>query len=201
MKELSKDELIKLYETFDEETLKKLDIYEKARQAFEEKQKLEKLKKERIEKALALVKEARELLNIYRLELIVTRRGGISVKDQYGLRLNQTRATGPTKQKIKKGLKTHQSQYRIPILQVLTDLGGRGNVNKILERVYEKMKDVLNEVDLGKNSSGAVRWRNTSMWERNIMVHEEDLLRNDSPRGIWEITEKGKIYLKEHLNE
>lgn len=201
MKELSKDELIKLFETLEEETLKKLDIYEKARQTFEEKQKLEKLKKERIEKALALVKEARELLNIYRLELIVTRRGGISVKDQDGLRLNQTRATGPTKQKIKKGLRTHQSQYRIPILQVLTDLGGRGNVNEILERVYEKMKDVLNEVDLGKTSSGVVRWRNACMWKRNTMVHEEGLLRNDSSRGIWEITEKGRNYLKEYFNE
>ena len=201
MKELSKDELMKLYETLEEETLKKLEIYEKARQAFEEKQKLEKLKKERIEKALALVKESQELLNIYRLELIVTRRGRISIKDQDGLRLNQTRATGLTKQKIKKGLKTNQSQYRIPILQALIDLGGRGNVNEILERVYKKMKDVLNEVDLGKTSSGVVRWRNTSMWERNIMVHEEDLLRNDSPRGIWEITKKGRNYLKEHFNE
>ncbi|MBA7620529.1 hypothetical protein ES703_27879 [subsurface metagenome] len=197
MKELSKDELIKLYETFDEETLKKLDIYEKARQAFEEKQKLEKLKKERIEKALALVKEARELLNIYRLKLNVTSRG-IRIKDKDGRNINNIRE----RKKLRRGSKTPQSKYRIPILQALTDLGGRGNVNEILERVYKKMKEVLNSVDFETLPSGGdYRWRNTAQWARNTMVHKEGLLKKDSPSGIWEITEKGKIYLKEHLNE
>lgn len=197
MKELSKDKLIKLYETFDEETLKKLDIYEKARQAFEEKQKLEKLKKERIEKALALVKEARELLNIYRLKLNITSRG-IRIKDKDGRNINKIREH----KKLRRGSKTPQSKYRIPILRALTDLGGRGNVNEILERVYEKMKEVLNSVDFETLPSGGdYRWRNTAQWARNTMVHKEGLLRNDSPRGIWEITKKGRNYLKEHLNE
>lgn len=196
MKELSKDELINLYETLPEDTLRKLGIYSKAKEVYEEKQKLEKLKKERIEKAMALVKEAQELLNIYRLELNVTSRG-IRIKDKDGRDINKIRE----QKKLRRGLKTHQSQYRIPILQVLTDLGGRGTVNEILERVYEKMKDVLNSVDLETLSSGGdSRWRNTARWARNTMVNE-GLLRKDSPRGIWEITEKGKNYLKEHLNE
>lgn len=106
MKELSKDELMNLYETLSEETLRKLEIYTKAKEAYEEKQKMEKLRKERIEKAIALVKEAQELLNIYRLELIVTRRGGISIKDQEGRDINKIKRTKQIKQKIKKGLKT-----------------------------------------------------------------------------------------------
>ena len=200
MKGLSKDELMNLYETLPEETLRKLGIYTKAKEAYEEKQKLERLKKERIEKAIALVKEAQELLNIYRLELTVTRRGGISIKDQDGHDINKIKGTGQIRQKIKKGLKTPESQYRIPILQVLTELGGQGRINEILERVYEKMEDILNKVDLELLPSGTdSRWRNTACWERDTMV-KEGLIKKDSPRGIWEITEKGKIYLKEHLN-
>jgi len=200
MKGLSKDELMNLYETLPEETLRKRGIYTKAKEAYEEKQKLERLKKERIERAIALVKEAQELLNIYRLELTVTRRGGISIKDQDGHDINKIKGTGQIRQKIKKGLKTPESQYRIPILQVLTELGGQGRINEILEKVYEKMKDILNKVDLELLPSGTdSRWRNTACWERNTMV-KEGLIKRGSPRGIWEITEKGKIYLKEHLN-
>lgn len=198
--ELSKDELINLYETLPEDTLKKLGIYGKAKVVYEEKQKLEKLKKERIERAIALVKEAQELLNIYRLELYVTSRG-IRIKDKDGRDINKAKGTKRETKKLRRGLKTHLSEYRIPILQVLTDLGGRGKVNEILEKVYEKMKDILNPVDLEVLPSGGYsRWRNTANWARNTMVNE-GLLSKDSPRGIWEITEKGKIYLKEHSNE
>lgn len=195
VKELSKDELINLYETLPEDTLRKLGIYDEAKEVYEEKQKLEKLKKERIDKAITLVKEAQELLNIYRIELNVTSRG-IRIKDKDGRDVNKIREI----RKLRHGLKTHQSQYRIPILQVLTDLGGRGKFNEIPGKVYEKMKDILNPVDLENLSSGVPRWSSTARWARHSMINE-GLLRKDSPRGIWEITEKGKNYLKEHLNE
>ena len=201
MKNLSKEELINLYERLPEETLRKLEIYTKAKEAYEEKQKMEKLRKERIEKAIALVKEAQELLNIYRLDLTVTMRGGIRIKDRDGRDINKIRGTKQIKSKIKKGLKTPQSQYRIPILQALTELGGRGEANEILVKVYEKMKDILKPIDLQDLPSGTdFRWRNTARWARNTMINE-GLLKKDSPYGVWEITEKGQNYLKEHLNE
>ena len=40
LKELSKEELLKLYETLPEDTLQKLGIYDKAKETYEEKQKL-----------------------------------------------------------------------------------------------------------------------------------------------------------------
>ena len=200
VKELSKEELINLYETLPEDTLRKLGIYGKAKESYEEKQKLEKLKKERIEKAIALVKEAQELLNIYRLELTVTGRG-IRIKDKDGRDINKIREQKKLRRGVRRGVKTHQSQYKIPILQVLTGLGGQGKTDEIVERVYEKMKDILNPVDLETLPSGVdSRWKNTAQWARNTMVNE-GLLEKDSPRGIWEITEKGKNYLNEHSNE
>jgi len=35
------------------------------------------------------------------------------------------------------------------------------------------------------------RWRNTAQWARHSMV-KEGLLKADSPRGIWEITDAGR---------
>jgi hypothetical protein len=36
-----------------------------------------------------------------------------------------------------------------------------------------------------------IRWRKTGQWCRNTMVRQ-GLLKRDSPRGIWEISEEGK---------
>ncbi|EKF49053.1 hypothetical protein H17ap60334_07853 [Thermosipho africanus H17ap60334] len=100
---------------------------------------------------------------------------------------------------IKRGLKTPQSAYVIPILESLIELGGRAKMDKVISRVYEKMKNKFNEYDLGKLNSGVVRWKNTAQWARFEMI-KDGLLSSDSPRGIWEITEKGKEYYKNHSN-
>jgi restriction system protein len=39
------------------------------------------------------------------------------------------------------------------------------------------------------------RWRCTAEWMRNSL-REEGLIPDDSPRGIWEITDKGRQWLK-----
>jgi hypothetical protein len=82
MNNLAKEELIKLYEALPEETLEKLGAFGKAKEAYEEKQKIERLKEERIKKAIALVKEAQELLNIYRFVLKVSPARGIQIVDE-----------------------------------------------------------------------------------------------------------------------
>ena len=38
-------------------------------------------------------------------------------------------------------------------------------------------------------------WRNTAQWVRNDL-REEGLIRDDPPRSIWEITEKGRQWLR-----
>jgi restriction system protein len=67
----------------------------------------------------------------------------------------------------------------------------------VLNIAYEKMKDCLAEDDLKPLPSGRdIRWANTAQWERLNMV-EEGLLRDDSPMGIWEMTEAGRVYLQQ----
>lgn len=99
---------------------------------------------------------------------------------------------------IIKGERTPRQAFRISILEALIELRGKGKVNEILEKVEIKMKEVLKPVDYEKLPSGVmIRWQNTAQWERYIMV-QDGLLRSDSPKGIWEITEEGKRLLKNY---
>jgi hypothetical protein len=99
-----------------------------------------------------------------------------------------------------KGSVTTQKAYRIPILEALIEMGGKGKVKDVLGIVGLKMRVILKRVDYEKLPSGVdTRWSNAAMWERMNMV-DEGLLKpvRESGRGIWEITEKGKRYYSEH---
>ena len=87
-----------------------------------------------------------------------------------------------------------QSEYRRPILETLSEMGGRARMNDVLQRVFEKVQHQLKPADLMRTKSGEIRWRNRVCWVRYELV-QEGLLRSDSPRGIWELSEKGRAYL------
>jgi len=94
------------------------------------------------------------------------------------------------------GAITPQKAYEIPLLQALVDLGGRAECAVVLKRVCEIMADILKPADFDILPSGRdVRWENMVHWRRNNLKNE-GYLRSDSPRGIWEITDKGRDYLK-----
>lgn len=96
--------------------------------------------------------------------------------------------------------KTPEREYRMPILEALEELGGRGRAKEILKIVYEKMKTLLTEDDLRSLPTGGIRWRNTAQWERYYMI-QEGLLRADSPMGVWEMTEAGRRYLEQNRQQ
>jgi predicted transcriptional regulator len=103
---------------------------------------------------------------------------------------------GLPKKRISKNSKTPRNAFRVPILEALIELGGKGKVSEILEKVEMKMRFELKPIDYERLNSGAIRWVNTAQWERYLMI-QEGLLKTDSPRGIWEITEKGKQFLEQ----
>ena len=99
--------------------------------------------------------------------------------------------------KLKRGLRTPEDEFRIPILEAIVELGGSAPMSKVLNLVEKKMKGNLNEYDYQTlQATNSIRWKNTAQWCRNTMVRE-GLLKSDSPRGIWEISEKGIRYLQE----
>jgi hypothetical protein len=92
---------------------------------------------------------------------------------------------------------TPHEEYRLPILRTLVALGGSGDVAHVIRRVGEGMKATLTRHDQEDIRSGMVRWEKAANWERFDMVRE-GLLKSDSPRGVWAISEKGRRYLEEH---
>jgi len=96
--------------------------------------------------------------------------------------------------RLRRGLRTPEDAYVRPILCVLARRGGFGQVGELLEEVREEMKGLLRDVDFEPLASD--RWRNAAEWARNSMVNE-GLLKSGSPRGVWEISDTGREYLKE----
>jgi len=98
--------------------------------------------------------------------------------------------------KLRKGVKTSEESFKIPILQSLVELGGSGKVKDVLDLVEKKMEVKLNKYDyMLLSSDRSVRWKNTAQWARLELV-KEGFLKSNSPRGMWEITDKGIEYLK-----
>jgi len=100
--------------------------------------------------------------------------------------------------RLRKGVRTPESAYYVPILRALSDLGGSAKMQTVLEMVYAAMKPILKDVDHQPLASdpGIPRWRNSAQWARNTM-RQEGLLKDDSPHGTWEISDGGRARLKE----
>ena len=99
---------------------------------------------------------------------------------------------------IQRSQSTLQTAYILPILQVLDENyeKGKGRAKDILDEVFNKMKNKLKPADIKNIPSGtSKRWRKNANFARFIMVRNLGLLKNDSPRGFWEISEKGRQHL------
>jgi len=86
-------------------------------------------------------------------------------------------------------------RYIIPIVEVLTELGGSGRAGEVVDLVVDKLNipdDELNETI----SSGQSRVKNQIQWARFMLVKAGYL--DSSTRGVWTLTEKG---LKSDLND
>lgn len=103
--------------------------------------------------------------------------------------------------RLSRGQRTPESAYVVPILQALNKMGGSGKVADVLDEVGKIMKPVLKDVDYEQLASRStnLRWRNTPQWARNSMV-QEGLLKSDSPRGVWEISDQGYALLKKQAD-
>lgn len=104
--------------------------------------------------------------------------------------------------RLTRGLPTPEDSFRRPIMETLVELGGSVPIGEVLNRVEQKMKDVLNEYDREplRSDPRAVCWRNTAQWCRNTLVRE-GLMKDDSPYGIWEISEQGHKWLTKEENQ
>jgi len=94
--------------------------------------------------------------------------------------------------------RTHGPRSREPItpVKVLRKLtiktlkahGGKGKVREVVSWVGEELRGKLTTRDKEYRSDGTVIWKNNVHWERQRMVYD-GILKNNSPRGIWELSE------------
>ncbi len=99
--------------------------------------------------------------------------------------------------RLQRGMRTPEQEFRVPLLKVLMDKGGSASMREVLAELEKRMNGILKDVDYNPLPSDpdTIRWRNTAQWSRQAMVNE-GLLKNNSPRGIWEISDKGRKYLE-----
>jgi len=100
--------------------------------------------------------------------------------------------------RLHRGIRTRETAFFQPILQVLSQMGGVGQRDEVLERLPKVMKGTLTDVDfepLAANSE-VPRWWNTAQWAHNSMA-QAGLLKTDAARGVWEMSEAGHKLIAE----
>lgn len=155
------------------------------------------------ERAEAAVNHGKQLKS-YRQQLAGMRRQWRDLMADFDVEADEDEETKAQRRDLGRlghGVRTPEEAYRLPTLRALQEMGGSGKTAKVVDRVGEMMKDELKEVDhQALPSSGQLRWRNAAQWARNAMVNE-GLMKDDSPRGVWEISEEGREYLKAHADK
>ena len=86
--------------------------------------------------------------------------------------------------------KLPQKEFRKPLLEVLYELGGSVRVIDLRPAMRNRMMSAFLPGDLEHVSTGEERWWNATCWERSNLI-KEGFLRDDSPRGTWELSEQG----------
>ena len=85
--------------------------------------------------------------------------------------------------------------YWLPILAILDEAGGSAAANDVIDALEARMGDELKDRDRETLRNGEVRWRNRARFAR-LRMKERGLLSKTSPRGVWEVTERGAAYLR-----
>ena len=88
--------------------------------------------------------------------------------------------------------------YGLPILKALKSLGGSGATYEVLDLVYQFMEEAneLREIDKSRRSDGKFYWDNRTQDMRRELI-SKGLMKDDSPWGIWEISDAGIEYIRD----
>lgn len=87
-----------------------------------------------------------------------------------------------------------ESAYWLPTLEILEEEGGQAKGSDVIDVLEERIGHLLKARDRDILRMGEVRWRNRARFAR-LRMKELGLISSESPRGIWEITEKGYGFL------
>ena len=95
--------------------------------------------------------------------------------------------------------KLPQKMFRQPLLEAVYEMGGSARTVDLRPDMKRRMESALLPGDRKRVSTGDERWWNAICWERNDLV-KEGYFRDDSPRGTWELSEKGIEHVEGSLS-
>ncbi len=99
------------------------------------------------------------------------------------------------RQKRRRGARTPETAFYLPILTALQKMGGSGKAAEVVKRAGEILAESLSPEDREPlRSTGIARWDNTARFARYSMVRD-GLLKSDSLWGVWEMSSKGREHL------
>jgi hypothetical protein len=84
---------------------------------------------------------------------------------------------------------TKRPELKVVLLDVMSEMNGRGSVNEIIRKMEIRLKARLTPADLELLEDGEPRWQKNVQWLRYRMTLNGEL-KNNSPRGIWELSDK-----------
>jgi hypothetical protein len=111
-------------------------------------------------------------------------------------RKRTTRNVKVKRARAPKGSILPEQAYELPILRALEAVGGRGPSSEVINHVGKLLDGQLTDADRQKLASGDIRWRNRAQFVRLGLIKAGDM-KTDSPRGVWEISERGQRRLTE----
>lgn len=116
-----------------------------------------------------------------------------TVTESHGATTNRSTVVERAARRSRVSGLTPQATYENFLLHVLaTQFNGRGDKNEVTKAVIALLQSraPLSPADLERVSTGETKAENTIAWGRNALK-ERGLISLSSPRGTWELTEKG----------
>jgi hypothetical protein len=107
--------------------------------------------------------------------------------------LHARNSAAQTKKKVnrsKHGQRLPLKNFRGPLLKALHRQGGRTYSREIRATMERMMAPLLSDADYELVSNGIPRWWNSACSMR-VQLIENGLIRNDSPHGVWELSNQG----------
>lgn len=88
------------------------------------------------------------------------------------------------------GVLLPEREYELPILRYLLEHGGQAPSREVVDAVGGKLSDRLTDADRETLSMGGVRWESRVHFTR-LRLAERGLMRRDTARGVWALTQSG----------
>ena len=117
-----------------------------------------------------------------------------------GVQLPEDIAELLTRQKAAVGTPLSQNRYALPILTALEQKGGYAKTQDALRTVCQLMENQLEDIDMSRRLDGQEYWKSRAHAMRLALV-SRGLMKDDSPHGIWEITDAGREYLRNNQGD